>query len=333
MGENTKADDLLEAAGAGALVEGDPETVADAKPAPGSIEDPSDQSGEDLTSIFEQLGETDLLEDAGDQPTKTSEVEEEQALAPEGEEEEEPAITEEEEQGEETPEPTSLPEDAEGILALQEQLREALKLLQGDTTTEEPATVEVPDPDAVRQQYEKDRSAALEEAAQLYQISEEDGEEVLLSPHTALSKLAGNMHVTMLESFGRMLRQALPVMLKEVQEKEQQEKSFTTDFYKKWPAFKGKDKELAQARALYAKLSPGKSLDEQLVGVGALMHLQLGVPAKKASGGPIQPRLSATSGTPRPAARNTTSRPPVRRNTKPVNPYEAMAEEDILDDS
>jgi hypothetical protein len=180
-----------------------------------------------------------------------------------------------------------------------------------------PAPAEAPAPAAEPIDFEKQRKDFLTKTEPLYKLSDEEAEEIRVSPHEALPKLASRLHFEVqLSTFGAVM-QALPQLItRAFQEREAQQQSESV-FYNRWPDLKKpeySDTVLNSLRA-YRAANPKASFDDIVEKSGLFAMISLGLNPVPAPQAPVVPTVSQTP--PRPAGAGASPITPLSHGTPP----------------
>jgi hypothetical protein len=166
--------------------------------------------------------------------------------------------------------------------------------------------------------FEKQRKDFLTKTEPLYKLSDEEAEEVRVSPHEALPKLASRLHFEVqLSTFGAIM-QALPQLItRAFQEREAQQQSESA-FYTRWPDLKKPEYGEAVLNSLraYRAANPKAGFDEIVEKSGLFAMISLGLnPVPQASQAPVVPTIPQTP--PRPAGAGASPVTPMPTGTPP----------------
>jgi hypothetical protein len=208
---------------------------------------------------------------------------------------------------------------------------------QWQQSQQPPAPQQQPTPDAVTEV----RAAAVKELAEKrYALSREDSEALGVDDSQALSRLAAEVHVGVVESIMQHVNRSLHGMVEGVLQQQQEQATYWGQFDAAWPWMKEKHGEsyrnlVNQYGAVWRQMNPEGSMEDFIRQVGAQVALVLGGPPPKTT------KTQAVKATPEPTSRRKKpSRPaaaasatgPSLDPAKPSNTFAAFAEDDMKGD-
>ena len=195
----------------------------------------------------------------------------------------------------------------------------------------EPKTTEPPAPsDEELKQQREQFEATLER--ELYQMSDEENDAMLLEPKKVLPKLAARVHAEVLDATVKGVLSHIPRMVQMEMTRAKQRNEIQAEFYEQWPKLVGQEQTVTRVAQMYGQLNPTASQEQTIKDIGVQAMLMLGLSLDET---PAQTPAPAQVRTPMPAAPaapgGATGMVP---NPAPSsNEYVRMAEEFLDDDS
>lgn len=183
------------------------------------------------------------------------------------------------EESSETPEPVD-----ESVAAISDEDAAAAVVTESDEdfqpeAIQDFASEKGPDEDW-RKEYNDQRTAAVDELVNKYQMTEEDRDEFVLNPEKVIPRLAANLYVDVFESVLGAVNQMLPDRVANIQGVSLQAEQYTNDFYDAWPALKTAEgqKEVLRVGKLYRGLNMEATPQEFIRDVGTQVSVQMRIP-------------------------------------------------------
>lgn len=171
------------------------------------------------------------------------------------------------------------------------------------------------------------RESAMAELTNLYKLTDEEAENLQVSPETELPKLAAQLHMNMIEALHFGLQQQLPQMIEHVTVIKQQQQQAVNSFYEVWPQLKNDayNEVVLRTMQVYKQLNPNAPLDKVIQEGGAMAMAALKIPAGEQTPAPSQQQQRQTA-PPAPLAPGNST---VSQSRGPVNEFEALYEEAV----
>lgn len=306
------------------------------------------RGAEEDTSIVEdstqdeELGIWDELSRDEDEPlTDTSEEEpdassEETATSEEGEE----VDSTSEEEGKET-------ETDEQVTETSEELETGKKEGEEETEVEIPETPqETPEetrsPEQVREELQKAREQARTNLTEQFKLTEEQEELLRDSPNEVLPQLAADMYLNIFDDVVKVVEAQVPLMMQRHMQMEQQKKANEQRFFRAWPQLAKPEymQTINRIADNYRNMHPNADPEEAVKEIGAQAWIALRLPldelARHAEGSPqeqeVVDKVTSINSGRKPSGPGKAADANLNRNPKPLNEFEAMSEEFLMED-
>lgn len=237
------------------------------------------------------------------------------------------------------PEPTAEKGDGEGETEVKEEPR-AEEQPEGEPKAEEtpaepspqaeaqPAASEPLNQEQVQAEAKRLRESAMAELTNLYRLTDEEAENLQVSPETELPKLAAQLHLNMIEALHFGLQQQLPQMIEHVTVVKQQQQQAVNTFYEVWPQLKNEayNETVLRTMQVYKQLNPNAPLEKVIQEGGAMAMAALRIPYQEQAPAPQQQEPIQQKAPPAPLSPGNSTVPQSRG---PVNEFEAIFEEAV----
>lgn len=180
-----------------------------------------------------------------------------------------------------------------------------------------PAPVEAPIEKVEPIDFEKQRKDFLSKTEPLYKLSDDEAEEVRVSPHEALPKLASRLHFEIqMSTFGAVM-QALPQLItRAFAEREAQQKSESA-FYTRWPDLKKPEysEAVLNSTRAFRAANPKATFEDVVEKAGLLAMISLGLNPAPTPPAPVVPTIPQIP--PRPAGAGASPVTPIPQTGPP----------------
>lgn len=191
----------------------------------------------------------------------------------------------------------------------------------------EPAQQQEPlNQEQVKAEAERLRGQALSELTNLYKLTDEEAENLQVSPETELPRLAAQLHMNMIEALHFGLQQQLPYMIEQVTAVKSEQQKAVNTFYEVWPQLKNEayNDTVLRTMQVYKQLNPGAPLEKVIQEGGAMAMAALKIPYQESAPAPQQQQRQQAPPAPLAPGNST-----VPQNKGPVNEFEAIFEEAV----
>ena len=163
----------------------------------------------------------------------------------------------------------------------------------------EPVKAEQPEqPKAPSQEELREQKDKFEEtlANELYSMSDEENDAMLLEPKKVLPKLAAKVHAEVLTSTIQGILPYIPNIVQSEMQRATTNEGTRKSFYDKWPKLVGHEETVGRVAQMYAQLNPQASSDQTIqdIGLQAMLMLQLPLEEVPATAANVAPTPSPT---------------------------------------
>lgn len=193
------------------------------------------------------------------------------------------------------------------------------------TSTPEPTAPVTPAQAAAPIDLAQKRTEYLQELAQTYAMTEEEGVELLRSPETVLPKLAAQLQLNIAEQTIQQLARILPQFMDTHLNQKQTYAKNQESFFEEWPDLNKPEytDTLTRIAVTYRQQNPGATKERAIKEIGAIAAIALGVvPAASTPPETVQPIAPV-----QPAHRPVMPGGGVRPVSKVTNEFTALANE------
>lgn len=162
-------------------------------------------------------------------------------------------------------------------------------------------------------------------AEQVYPLSEEDCNNLLVEPQKVLPQLAAKVHLEVVQNVLGTLSQVLPGVVFGVQAAQRQQTELEDRFFQAWPTLdRAADyTEVMNLARVFRQQFPAASAEEMIKQVGAMAVVKLGKLPAAAAQAPAQQATPAAAQAYRPAVGTPSAVQPAQRSD---NPWEGISE-------
>lgn len=197
---------------------------------------------------------------------------------------------------------------------------------QAPAPSAEPAPQEPPAAQEPPTTIEQHRERALPELQKLYQLTQEEADELNTNLVEALPKLAAKLHFEVVMSAYQAVQSRLPEMIQGFMLHDRQVQEANNAFYAKWPDLKGDAhvEKVRNAIKAYKAANPQATREEIINGAGAMVMISMG--KNPFASAPSQAQPSVPSAPARPVGIGATGAPMPASASEPANEIEALSQ-------